>query len=272
MNNFITRSITGLLYVAVIVFSMVLGQWCFAGVMFAVAGVSLWEFFSIVSKKTNPIKIIGIISGLFIYLIITLFVIDIISAKWLMLIIVPIVLLFISALYLRRENPISDLSITLFGICYVVVPLALINQIMAFSISQDMNYVLPLGFFVILWLNDSGAYLVGSKIGKNRLFVSVSPKKSWEGFVGGALFAVGSSVVLATNFVEMKLIFWVIYAVIIVIFATFGDLVESLFKRDLGIKDSGSILPGHGGMLDRFDGVFLSVPIVVFFLMLINNL
>lgn len=272
MNNFIVRSITGILYVIITISSIVIGPWCFASVMFVVSCISLWEFYDIVSKKNHPMKFQGMLLGVLSYIAISLVIFNVISLQWLLLLILPITAMYIFILYAGRSNPISDLGITILGVLYIIFPLSLINQIYIYSIDYAIEFILPLGFFVMLWLNDSGAYIVGSSIGRHRLFERVSPKKSWEGFFGGALAAIIGGTVIAFFFSEMNLLFWIAYAVIITIFATFGDLVESLIKRYLGIKDSGKILPGHGGMLDRFDGVFLSVPIIVVFLMILNSL
>jgi phosphatidate cytidylyltransferase len=126
------------------------------------------------------------------------------------------------------------------------------------------------GFFIILWIYDSGAYVFGVSFGKHRLFERISPKKSWEGFIGGSIVAISAANVISVFFTELRLFDWLIISAIIIVFGTFGDLVESLLKRELNIKDSGNILPGHGGILDRFDGIFLSVPIIFAYLQIVR--
>ena len=135
--------------------------------------------------------------------------------------------------------------------------------------AEGITYGVLFGYFGILWISDTGAYLVGSAIGKHRLFERISPKKSWEGSIGGAIFALGGAALCWYLFGDILLWQWFVLGLIIVIIGTLGDLVESLFKRSLGVKDSGSILPGHGGMLDRFDAVFISAPFVFAYLMII---
>ena len=153
---------------------------------------------------------------------------------------------------------------------YVALPFALLN-VLAFQNSPETssvtyNPILPLSIFVFIWLSDTGAYCVGSLIGKHRLFERISPKKSWVGSIGGAFFSIASSFVFAHFFPFMSTWQWAGLAVTVVIFGTWGDLTESLMKRQLGIKDSGNILPGHGGMLDRFDSALMAIPAAVVYL------
>ena len=153
---------------------------------------------------------------------------------------------------------------------YVALPCALLN-VLAFhndpaASSVSYNPILPLSIFVFIWLSDTGAYCVGSLIGKHRLFERISPKKSWEGSIGGAVFSIASSFIFAHYYDFMSVGQWAGLAVVVVIFGTWGDLTESLMKRQLGIKDSGNILPGHGGMLDRFDSALMAIPAAVCYL------
>ena len=153
---------------------------------------------------------------------------------------------------------------------YVALPFALLN-VLAFQNSPETssvtyNPILPLSIFVFIWLSDTGAYCVGSLIDKHRLFERISPKKSWEGSIGGGIFSIASSLGFAHFFPFMPGWQWVGLAIVVVIFGTWGDLTESLMKRQLGIKDSGNILPGHGGMLDRFDSALMAIPAAVVYL------
>ena len=134
------------------------------------------------------------------------------------------------------------------------------------ALTVAVTPMLPLSVFIFLWASDSGAYLVGSLIGKHRLFERISPKKSWEGSIGGGVLALVAAWALWYFFPIMSLWQWIGMALVVVVFGTWGDLVESLLKRQLGIKDSGHILPGHGGILDRFDSSMLAVPAVVIYL------
>jgi phosphatidate cytidylyltransferase len=146
---------------------------------------------------------------------------------------------------------------------FIALPFSLLSYI--FFINGFQPLIL-LAVFVTIWVNDTGAYLVGVTLGKHRLFERISPKKSWEGFFGGAFFALISAYVFSLFIKDLSLIQWLIFSEIIVIFGTFGDLAESLLKRTLNMKDSGNVIPGHGGLLDRFDSMLLAAPAVYLFL------
>ncbi|KAA6332228.1 Phosphatidate cytidylyltransferase [termite gut metagenome] len=183
-----------------------------------------------------------------------------------------IIYLLISELYLKRENPPANWAYTMLSQFYVALPYALLN-VLAFQYdyaanSVNYNPVIPLSIFIFIWLNDTGAYCVGSLIGKHKLFKRISPRKSWEGAIGGGVLAIASSFVFAHFFPVLPIIQWVGLALTVVVFGTWGDLTESLLKRQLGVKDSGNILPGHGGMLDRFDSALLAIPAAVIYLFL----
>lgn len=181
-----------------------------------------------------------------------------------------LIYLFISELYLKKENPINNWAYSTLSQLYVALPFALLNVLYfhANPASGEVEYnpILPLSVFSFLWLSDTGAYCVGSLLGKHRLFERISPKKSWEGSIGGGIFAIIAAVVFAHFFDFMPLLKWIGLAITVVVFGTWGDLTESLFKRTLGIKDSGNILPGHGGMLDRFDSALIAIPAAVIYL------
>ena len=178
--------------------------------------------------------------------------------------------MMITELYLKKKNPTGNWAYSMLSQLYVALPFALLN-VLAFQNSPETgsvtyNPILPLSIFVFIWLSDTGAYCVGSLIGKHRLFERISPKKSWEGSIGGGIFSIASSLGFAHFFPFMPGWQWVGLAIVVVIFGTWGDLTESLMKRQLGIKDSGNILPGHGGMLDRFDSALMAIPAAVVYL------
>ena len=177
---------------------------------------------------------------------------------------------FTIQLYITNQNPIKSLQQSFFCICYVAIPLGLMS-----TISFSENSMLLLSIFIFLWLNDSGAYLVGSTIGKHRLFERISPKKSWEGFWGGLGFCIAAAWLL--QWLNLFPACWSIaaavgFAIVTSVFATWGDLCESLIKRTLGVKDSGNIMPGHGGILDRIDSLLFAVPASLIYLVVIKNL
>ena len=188
----------------------------------------------------------------------------------LLLLLLLLLYLMISELYLKKANPMLNWAYSMLSQLYIGLPFALLN-VLAFHndpeySSVSYNPILPLSIFIFLWLSDTGAYCVGSLIGKHRLFERISPKKSWEGSIGGGVVAIGASFILAHYFTIMSMWEWAGLALVVVIFGTWGDLTESLLKRQLHVKDSGTILPGHGGMLDRFDSALMAIPAAVFYL------
>ncbi len=265
MNNFFTRTITGILFVTLIVTTLV---YEFIPVPFlfgAAALFTLSEFYNIVStKEQTPQKVLGSIMA-----IIILFIFWEISqgriSAWHFYLFFPFVsLLFVTELFRNKPRAFINIAITILGLMYCVVPFASIN-FLAFpaGLTQDYTSDILLGMFILLWANDTGAYLAGITLGKHKLFERISPKKTVEGFVGGIVFAMVGCYVNSIFFNLLSTFDWYIIGVIVIVFGTLGDLAESLLKRNYDIKDSGNILPGHGGILDRFDGVLLTIPLVV---------
>lgn len=246
--------------------------------------LGLWEFFSLAEKgNTKPQKILGVVAGGVFYLISTLYLNRIIPGIYLIIPVPLFFLIFIFELFAKPclpegipDKPFVNIAITLSGIFYIALPLTLLSYLAyppphypGFELFKYNPNVL-LGFFFLIWTNDTAAYLTGVKFGKHRLFERISPKKTWEGSIGGAILSLIAAYIISIYFTELRLAEWLVIASIIIIFGTLGDLVQSLFKRSINVKDSGRILPGHGGILDRFDGVLLSVPFVFFYLQLIR--
>lgn len=185
---------------------------------------------------------------------------------------------FISELYRNKENPFTNIAFTIMGVVYVVVPLALWNllvfepwNITGLQKPEDSGTYYPyilLGYLILMWTNDTGAYIAGKSFGRKKLFERVSPKKTWEGFIGGVVLSICGALILAQYYTILAHHDWLIIALFVSIGGTFGDLAESMFKRSIDVKDSGSILPGHGGILDRFDGVLLSTFFVFAYLVI----
>jgi phosphatidate cytidylyltransferase len=189
---------------------------------------------------------------------------------------VSIIYLMVAELYLKNEDPIHDWAYTMMAQLYIALPFSLLNTLAFHTAPQGFvtyDAVLPLSVFVFLWMNDTGAYLCGSLLGKHKLFPRISPGKSWEGSIGGGILVIAIAVLVwyltdayQLNQLALTAVEWAGLGLTVVIFGTWGDLVESLFKRTIGIKDSGNILPGHGGMLDRFDSSLLAIPAAVVYL------
>lgn len=284
-SNFIQRTITGVLFVAVLVGCILYSPLTF-GILFAlISALSVHEFGHIVNQSgvVSINKNITSLGGAYLFLALMSYSTYATDARVFLPYLVLLLYLMITELYLKKENPIGNWAYSMLSQLYVALPFALLN-LLAFrndpaTSSVVYNPVLPLSIFVFIWLSDTGAYCVGSLIGKHRLFERISPKKSWEGSIGGGVFSIASSFVFAFLFpfglaVEAggaamsvaSTLQWAGLAVVVVIFGTWGDLTESLMKRQLGIKDSGNILPGHGGMLDRFDSALMAIPAAVIYL------
>jgi phosphatidate cytidylyltransferase len=231
--------------------------------------LTMLEFYKITFKaRVKPQYIYGMVLGGIVFIINHLFAIGILG-HYIFLGIIPLILsIFLIELYRNHQKPIHNIAFTLLGIIYVALPFSLLNYFALSYTSYHIGYKthILLGYFIMLWANDSGAYVVGLSIGKNRLFPRISPKKSWEGLVGGLFFTVLASWILSLTFIELSFFHWAVIGLITASTGIFGDLVESMFKRSVGVKDSGKIMPGHGGLLDRFDCVLISAPIVFVYL------
>jgi phosphatidate cytidylyltransferase len=277
MSNFWMRTITGFSMVFLIMFLMYIKPWAFAGLFLVITILGLIEFYSLVtSDSIKPQRWTGLVSGILLYVIFTLILIthklDGYIVASLVFPLVFLMLSFIVEIFRKLPNPIGNLAYTLFGVFYIAMPLALLMVMVRNDANRDL-YGFPsylFGYFLMTWLYDTGAYLAGITFGKHKFFERISPKKTWEGIIGGFIVACGLTAALAALVPAIPLQHWVALMLIVVIFGTLGDLAESLFKRSLSIKDSGKLLPGHGGILDRFDTVLLSAPFVflyfIFFL------
>lgn len=272
-NNFIQRAVTGVLFVIVLVGCILYSPLSF-GILFTIISVlSVHEFAQLVSKSSEVSinKTITALGGAYLFLALMSFCTQqSVGARVFLPYLGLLLYMMITELYLKKKNPTGNWAYSMLSQLYVALPFALLN-VLAFQNSPETgsvtyNPILPLSIFVFIWLSDTGAYCVGSLIGKHRLFERISPKKSWEGSIGGGIFSIASSLGFAHFFPFMSEWQWVGLAIVVVIFGTWGDLTESLMKRQLGIKDSGNILPGHGGMLDRFDSALMAIPAAVVYL------
>jgi len=272
VKNFIQRAITGILFVAVIIGCILYNPLLF-GILFAgITALTIREFAGLVNQKENVgvNRTLTMVGGSYLFLAIMGYCWNIYDSKIFIPYLVILIYIMIRELYLKQNNPIHNWAYSMMSQLYIALPFALLN-VLAFHTditqsSVQYNPIIPLSVFIFIWINDTGAYCVGSTCGKHRLFERISPKKSWEGSIGGGVLAILISLVMAHFYPFMSVFAWIGFALTVVVFGTWGDLVESLFKRQLGIKDSGSILPGHGGWLDRFDSALLAIPAVVIYL------
>lgn len=274
-SNFVVRTLTGLVFVLVLI-GCILWNWMTFAVLFAViTGMTIWEFTNIINQNLHlhVNRLITTVAGVYLFAAVFAFNREIAGAEVFIPYVLSIIYLPVSELYLRYENSILNWAFALMAQLYIALPFSTICILSFFKAYENHTYyiyytpIFTLSVFVFIWLSDSGAYIVGSKIGKTKLFPSISPKKTWEGTIGGTVFAVAASQFIAMNanhFSEQNVLVnhlgWAGLAIVVVMFGTWGDLVESMLKRRLGIKDSGHILPGHGGMLDRFDSSLLAFP------------
>ena len=274
LPNFIVRVLAGAVFVVILLAGIFVNQFSFLGVFAVFTVLALYEFYDLMEKSGNvPLsKWANSAGGTILFCSSFLYFSGILPS---LLIFAPYIVylqvIFISELFLKKENAIKSLAYATLGQIYVALPFAMAN-ILVFAFTETYTPLFLLAVLVLIWVNDSFAYLTGITLGRHKMFERISPKKSWEGFVGGTCFAVGASMVFYWFTGQYSVGVWIGFAVVIVAFGTLGDLIESLIKRTLAVKDSGKIIPGHGGLLDRFDSTIFAIPAAVVYLYLVNDL
>lgn len=265
-NNLTQRIVTGLLGSAAIITGVCINEWTYCAVFFLICLLSLLEFYKLAGLDgLFPQTWFGTLCGVAIFLLSFFIERGAISYRYYFFIFPIVSCVYMIKLYKKFERkPFTNIAFTFLGIVYVAVPFALLN--VAVFVDETYNFEVIFGCLFILWASDTGAYFAGTFLGKRKLFERISPKKSWEGFFGGALLALIFAFGLSRYFHTLSLSQWMTIGIIIIVGGTFGDLVESLLKRSMEIKDSGSSIPGHGGFLDRFDGLLISAPFIVAYL------
>lgn len=263
--------------VFLIILSLFLSKWMFAALLLIVVILGLTEFYGLLrSDAVRPHRWLALASGILWYCLSAVIAYRGSFADLYFLIVVPLPFLFIPFLrevWSGQANPLQNVAITNLGLIYIVWPMSLLPFLYGFA--EDRFLGMPaflLGYLLITWVYDTGAYLFGSLFGRKKFFERISPKKTWEGTLSGALAA--ALVAAAGSFLVpgISRVDWAVLLLLVLAFGTIGDLVESLFKRSLNIKDSGSILPGHGGILDRFDSLFISAPFVFLYFFIRNGI
>lgn len=273
LPNIAIRGLAGVAFVAVLLSGILINQYIYLLIFGVFVCLGLYEFYNLMEKYAHvPLaKKSNTLIGLVLFVLYTCSASGICTLHPLV-VFLPYILLvqlfFISELYLKRKNAIASMAYFSLGQLYVVVPFVL-SDVLVFGFSSHFNPIYLLAVFVLIWVNDTFAYLTGTTFGKHRMFERISPKKSWEGFAGGTVFAVGASYLFYYFGNIHSPLVWAGFAVVIVVFGTLGDLIESLMKRTLAVKDSGNIIPGHGGILDRFDSTIFAIPAAVVYLALV---
>ncbi len=285
LKTLTTRTLTAVVFVAVLLSCIMFNYISFAALFFTVSVLGLYEFYQLAEKLgAKPYKAIGIITGALLFssfAIGTIYITDAMHGHMYFPVIIAIgFLIFIAGLLDPKPNTVLNIAYTLMGIIYAVIPFILLLLISCitppvFEINLNSIAVAPynfhyvLGIILLIWASDTGAYLVGSLIGKNKLYERISPGKTWEGSVGAALLNIACAYFIAMLFPELELKHWIVISILVSVFGTIGDLVESMLKRQAGVKDSGKIMPGHGGILDRFDSLLFVSPFIYAYLKLI---
>lgn len=278
MSTLLTRAITAFVFVAIVLAGIYYSKYTFAILFLVVTILCLWEFYSHIFKKSGLQnswrKWLGLVLGALPFSAAAVSQVhygEIDNHTWLSLASLYLVLFFsafIFELFSNKENPFRNIGYIFLGVVYVGLPFALLNFIAFHEGSYYPNLIF--GILWLTWANDTGAYLFGSRIGKTPLFPRISPKKTWEGSISGVVCTFLMGWGMSYVFSELNLASWLVVATLVAVFASVGDLIESMFKRSLGIKDSGNVLPGHGGFLDRFDAMIFLIPFVLAYLMLIR--
>ena len=264
-NNLTQRLVTGIIGAGLVIYASYFSEWTYFLVFLVICCLSILEFYRLTGLDGMlPLKYIGTMNAILIFLLSFMIEKDIINQKFYFIIFPSIALIFLIKLYKKEKKPFTNIAYTLLGIIYIGLPFALLN--ITVYADGGYNYQIIIGILLLLWASDTGGYIAGVLFGRTKLFERVSPKKSWEGMIGSFILALAIATFLGNYFSVMTWFQWYVVAVIIVIAGTYGDLVESLFKRSIEIKDSGTTLPGHGGFLDRFDGLLISIPFIVFLL------
>jgi phosphatidate cytidylyltransferase len=265
LSNLQQRIIAAIFGVAIILSAILYNEWTFLLLFCAISILTQLEFYKLLGLDGNqPLTYYGTMCGVFINVITFLIEKEVISFQNYFLISPLVTMIFFIKLYKKRDlKPFQNIAFTFLGIIYVAIPFSLLS-VLALR-GGIYNYEIVLGCLLLLWATDIGAYFAGTYFGRRKLFERVSPKKSWEGAAGGAFFAAVVAFVLGIYFKSHYPWEWYCIAGLMVVSGTLGDLVESLFKRSIAIKDSGSTIPGHGGFLDRFDSLLLSTPFIVTF-------
>jgi phosphatidate cytidylyltransferase len=271
MRKLSKRALSGFVFVSVLIFSILYSKITFISLFFIFMLLCLYEYQRMIKLKSVFPYLIGTLLFAFGNILnveddATIIILEYIGVA----LFLTIFITFASILFAKKEEVISHLGKIFLTIIYIVVPFTLMVQIPFLSTKYSYVNTTILGVFILIWTNDTFAFLIGKNFGKHKLLERISPNKTIEGFIGGMIFTFIASFILAKVFNSLSLVQWIVIAGIVSIFGVLGDLIESMFKRQAGVKDSSNFIPGHGGFLDRFDSVIFAAPFIFIYLHLVQ--
>ena len=275
MNNTVLRTISGAGFIVVMLAGLLVNKFLFAALVIFIMSVMMHEFYTItMNDRYKFSRLLAIFSGIILFSLIFCSCAYDMGVKYVSIAILPILMVMVNSLYVRDKTEFGKFSDIYTGILYIAVPLSLSNLIVFFD--QTFNGTILLCFFILIWSSDIGGYVFGSALGKRfgkKLFPAISPKKTWAGFWGGMFCSVLSGIVMKyTMSLDITLLNVVLLAIVMDVAGVYGDLFESQWKRHYNVKDSGTVIPGHGGMLDRFDSTIFAMPVGALYLIVMNIL
>ena len=274
-RNLITRAVAGAVYATILLFGVLYNQYSFVIVFGTTLIFALNEFYRLIEQKTPHLisKLFNILFGISIFLSAYLFLEEITILALPIISVTYLLFLFASTIVIKRPDIFNTIIYSFFGQLYITFPLCLLLLISyEYKLPNTLYYyAFVLAILIFIWVNDTFAFLTGITLGKHKLLERISPKKTIEGFVGGIFFTVLAGIGFSYLFVEYTIYFWIGFALIASLFATLGDLFESLIKRTYKVKDSGNLIPGHGGILDRIDSLLIVVPAIYVYLLITNS-
>lgn len=271
VKNLFTRAGAGIIYILVVLLGVLGGRYFFLTIFGMGIGIALYELFRMMEKKTTHAisKAFNIVSGILIFFSVFLLMEKICVFALPFFILLYLLILFTSAIFINRYDILHAIVFSVFGQIYITLPISLLMYIsyQHVQFNEQFSYVLILAIFIFIWVNDTAAYFIGSLIGKHKFIERISPNKSTEGFISGIIFSVLAAIVFSEFHTNYSVLFWMGFALVTALFGTIGDLFESLLKRTYEVKDTGTLIPGHGGILDRIDSLLIAIPAVFLYLM-----
>lgn len=257
--------IVGIVGAGLFIGGIIFSEWTFFLLFLGLTLLGTLEFYRLVGAQgIKPNKGIGIVLAAGIFIAVFLIEKELMPGELLYLVLPALFLTFVLELYRKQPQPFTNIALTLLGVLYIAIPFGLLHSLG--YLQGEYRWEPILGLLLLIWAADTGAYIAGKNFGKHKLLERISPGKTWEGWIGGTILSIVVAYVLALFFQDLELYQWIGMAVIVSVFGVLGDLTESLLKRSLNVKDSGTLLPGHGGILDRFDSLIMVIPFVVAFL------